>query len=406
MANVVVGVTGGIAAYKSAALVRLFSEAGHSVQVVATVNATRFIGTTTLEALSHNKVQIVDPDLFTDVESVKHVALAKSADLIVVAPATASFLAKVTAGIADDLLTTTVLTASCPVILAPAMHTEMWENPATQQNISTLRDRGVHIVDPGVGRLTGEDTGVGRLAEPESILATASALLGEKILDGVRVLVTTGGTRERIDPARFVGNFSSGKQGLAFARAALEMGASVKVIAANVDKSLLQGMDHLNVVSASDLLKSVNDAMGSFDLLVMAAAVADFSPSKVSDVKIKRVVAGEKIDISLTANPDIVAGLAERRRSTGSGAVIVAFAAESGDDLEGLAKKKLQSKKCDFVVANSISSGEVFGSDQNSVLLVSDGESARFSGSKLEVARAVLDIVSSKVIRSPRGVSK
>jgi phosphopantothenoylcysteine decarboxylase/phosphopantothenate--cysteine ligase len=406
LANVVVGVTGGIAAYKSAALVRLFSEAGHSVQVVATVNATRFIGTTTLEALSHNKVQIVDPDLFTDVESVKHVALAKSAHLIVVAPATASFLAKVTAGIADDLLTTTVLTASCPVILAPAMHTEMWENPATQQNISTLRDRGVHIVDPGVGRLTGEDTGVGRLAEPESILATASALLGEKKLDGVRVLVTTGGTRERIDPARFVGNFSSGKQGLAFARAALEMGASVKVIAANVDKSLLQGMDHLNVVSASDLEKSVNDAMGSVDLLVMAAAVADFSPSKVSDVKIKRVVAGEKIDISLTANPDIVAGLAERSRSTGSGAVILAFAAESGDDLEGLAKKKLQSKKCDFVVANSISSGEVFGSDQNSVLLVSDGESARFSGSKLEVARAVLDIVSSKVIRSPRGVSK
>jgi phosphopantothenoylcysteine decarboxylase/phosphopantothenate--cysteine ligase len=406
LANVVVGVTGGIAAYKSAALVRLFSEAGHSVQVVATVNATRFIGTTTLEALSHNKVQIVDPDLFTDVDSVKHVALAKSADLIVVAPATASFLAKVTAGIADDLLTTTVLTATCPVIIAPAMHTEMWENAATQQNISTLRDRGVHIVDPGVGRLTGEDTGVGRLAEPESILATASALLGEKILDGVRVLVTTGGTRERIDPARFVGNFSSGKQGLAFARAALEMGASVKVIAANVDKSLLQGMDHLNVVSASDLLKSVNDAMGSFDLLVMAAAVADFSPSKVSDVKIKRVVAGEKIDISLTANPDIVAGLAERSRSTGSGAVILAFAAESGDDLEGLAKKKLQSKKCDFVVANSISSGEVFGSDQNSVLLVSDGESARFSGSKLEVARAVLDIVSSKVIRSPRGVSK
>jgi phosphopantothenoylcysteine decarboxylase/phosphopantothenate--cysteine ligase len=406
LANVVVGVTGGIAAYKSAALVRLFSEAGHSVQVVATVNATRFIGTTTLEALSHNKVQIVDPDLFTDVESVKHVALAKSAHLIVVAPATASFLAKVTAGIADDLLTTTVLTASCPVILAPAMHTEMWENPATQQNISTLRDRGVHIVDPGVGRLTGDDTGVGRLAEPESILATASALLGEQKLEGVRVLVTTGGTRERIDPARFVGNFSSGKQGLAFARAALEMGASVKVIAANVDQSLLQGINHLNVVSASDLDTSLNDAIGSFDLLVMAAAVADFSPSKVSDVKIKRVVAGEKIDISLTANPDIVAGLAERSRSTGSGAVILAFAAESGDDLEGLAKKKLQSKKCDFVVANSISSGEVFGSDQNSVLLVSDGESARFSGSKLEVARAVLDIVSSKVIRSPRGVSK
>jgi phosphopantothenoylcysteine decarboxylase/phosphopantothenate--cysteine ligase len=406
LANVVVGVTGGIAAYKSAALVRLFSEAGHSVQVVATVNATRFIGTTTLEALSHNKVQIVDPDLFTDVESVKHVALAKSADLIVVAPATASFLAKVTAGIADDLLTTTVLTASCPVILAPAMHTEMWENPATQQNISTLRDRGVHIVDPGVGRLTGEDTGVGRLAEPESILATASALLGEKILDGVRVLVTTGGTRERIDPARFVGNFSSGKQGLAFARAALEMGASVKVIAANVDKSLLQGMDHLNVVSASDLSESIDDAIGSFDLLVMAAAVADYSPTIVSDEKIKRAVTGENIEISLTANPDIVAAVSGRTRSTGSDAVIVAFAAESGDDLESLAKTKLLSKKCDFVVANSISSGEVFGSDQNSVLLVSESDSTRFSGSKLEIARAVLEIVSSKVVRSPRGESK
>ena len=406
MANVVVGVTGGIAAYKSAALIRLLSEAGHSVQVVATINATRFIGTTTLEALSHNKVQIVDPDLFTDVESVKHVSLAKSADLIVVAPATASFLAKVAAGIADDLLTTTVLTATCPVIIAPAMHTEMWENAATQQNVSTLRIRGLHIVDPGVGRLTGEDTGVGRLAEPEVILSAANALLGERILEGVRVLVTTGGTRERIDPARYVGNFSSGKQGLAFARAAMEMGASVKVIAANVDQSLLQGIEHSNVVSASDLSKSINDAIGSFDLLVMAAAVADYSPTIVSDVKIKRSASGENIQISLTANPDIVAAVSERIKSTGSDAVIVAFAAESGDDLESLAKTKLLSKKCDFIFANSISSGEVFGSDQNSVVLVSESDSTRFSGSKLEIARAVLEIVSSKVVRSPRGESK
>jgi phosphopantothenoylcysteine decarboxylase/phosphopantothenate--cysteine ligase len=406
MANVVVGVTGGIAAYKSAALIRLLSEAGHSVQVVATINATRFIGTTTLEALSHNKVQIVDPDLFTDVESVKHVSLAKSADLIVVAPATASFLAKVAAGIADDLLTTTVLTGTCPVIIAPAMHTEMWENAATQQNVSTLRIRGLHIVDPGVGRLTGEDTGVGRLAEPEVILSAANALLGERILEGVRVLVTTGGTRERIDPARYVGNFSSGKQGIAFARAAIEMGASVKVIAANVDQSLLQGIEHSNVVSASDLSKSINDAIGSFDLLVMAAAVADYSPTIVSDVKIKRSASGENIQISLTANPDIVAAVSERTKSTGSDAVIVAFAAESGDDLESLAKTKLLSKKCDFIFANSIISGEVFGSDQNSVVLVSESDSTRFSGSKLEIARAVLEIVSSKVVRSPRGESK
>ena len=406
MANVVVGVTGGIAAYKSAALVRLLSEAGHSVQVVATLNATRFIGRTTLEALSHNKVQIVDADLFTDVESVKHVSLAKSADLIVVAPATASFLAKVTAGIADDLLTTTVLTATCPVVIAPAMHTEMWGNAATQQNVSTLRDRGVHIVEPAVGRLTGEDSGVGRLAEPEEILATASALLGEKILEGVRVLVTTGGTRERIDPARYVGNFSSGKQGLAFARSAMEMGASVKVIAANVDQSLLQGIEHTNVLSTFDLSESVNNAIGSFDLLVMAAAVADYRPTGVSEVKIKRAGAEENIQISLTANPDIVAAVSDKTRSAGLDAVIVAFAAESGDDLESLAREKLHSKKCDFVVANSITSGEVFGSDQNSVVLVSENESTELSGSKLEIAKAVLKIVSSKVVRLPRGVSK
>jgi phosphopantothenoylcysteine decarboxylase/phosphopantothenate--cysteine ligase len=405
LANVVVGVTGGIAAYKSASLIRLFTESGHSVQVVATHNATRFIGTITLEALSHNKVSIVDPDLFTDVEGVKHVALAKSADLIVVAPATASFLAKVTAGIADDLLTTTVLTATCPVIVAPAMHTEMWETPATQQNISTLKDRGVIIVDPGFGRLTGEDSGVGRLAEPESILAEANRRLGEKVLTGVRVLVTTGGTRERIDPARYVGNYSSGKQGLAFARAALEMGARVTVIAANVDESLLLGLEHENVVSAKELEKSVNQAIGSFDLLVMAAAVADYTPTLVASEKIKKIVVGENIEISLTANPDIVAGVAAILTSSGSDAVIVAFAAESGEELEYLAKMKMESKKCDFVVANNISSGEVFNSDQNSVVLVSKDASLRFSGSKTEVARAVLEIVSSKVVRTLKGDS-
>jgi phosphopantothenoylcysteine decarboxylase/phosphopantothenate--cysteine ligase len=406
LANVVVGVTGGIAAYKSAALIRLFTEAGHSVQVVATTNATRFIGTTTLEALSHNKVQIVDPDLFTDVEGVKHVALAKAADLIVVAPSTASFLAKVSAGIADDLLTTTVLTASCPVIIAPAMHTEMWENTATQQNISTLKNRGFFIVDPGVGRLTGDDSGVGRLAEPENIFAAANAMLGDKPLAGVRVLVTTGGTREKIDPARFVGNFSSGKQGVAFARAALEMGASVRVIAANVDDSLMLGLEHVKVVSAIELEKSVNESLGTFDLLVMAAAVADFSPTSVANEKIKRTVDGDNIEISLKANPDIVAAVASNLRGSGSDAVIVAFAAESGKALEALAKTKLQSKKCDFVVANSISSGEVFNSDQNSVALVSQETSASFTGSKIEVARAVLEIVSSKVVRTPRGGSK
>ncbi len=405
MANVVVGVTGGIAAYKSAALVRLLSEAGHNIQVVATANATRFIGTTTLEALSHNKVQIVDPDLFTDVEGVKHVSLAKSADLIVVAPATASFLAKVSAGIADDLLTTTVLTATCPVLIAPAMHTEMWENPATRQNVATLKARGIRIVDPGVGRLTGEDTGVGRLAEPESIVSAVNALLGERSLEGVRVLVTTGGTREKIDPARYIGNFSSGKQGLAFARAASQMGASVNVIAANVDDSLLAGLEYVSVVSASDLEKKLNEAVGSFDLLIMAAAVADYSPVSVSGEKIKRATTGDSLEISLKVNPDIVAAVAAKAKAITSDVVTVAFAAESDEDLEALAKKKLKTKGCDFIVANNIGLGEVFGSDQNSVLLVSERESLSFSGSKTEIARAVLEIVSSKVAASRTGDS-
>jgi phosphopantothenoylcysteine decarboxylase/phosphopantothenate--cysteine ligase len=350
-------------------------------------------------------VQIVDPDLFTDVEGVKHVSLAKSADLIVVAPATASFLAKVSAGIADDLLTTTVLTATCPVLIAPAMHTEMWENPATRQNVATLKARGIRIVDPGVGRLTGEDTGVGRLAEPESIVSAVNALLGERSLEGVRVLVTTGGTREKIDPARYIGNFSSGKQGLAFARAASQMGASVNVIAANVDDSLLAGLEYVSVVSASDLEKKLNEAVGSFDLLIMAAAVADYSPVSVSGEKIKRATTGDSLEISLKVNPDIVAAVAAKAKAITSDVVTVAFAAESDEDLEALAKKKLKTKGCDFIVANNIGLGEVFGSDQNSVLLVSERESLSFSGSKTEIARAVLEIVSSKVAASRTGDS-
>jgi phosphopantothenoylcysteine decarboxylase/phosphopantothenate--cysteine ligase len=406
MANVVVGVTGGIAAYKSAALVRLFTEAGHSVQVVATANATRFIGTTTLEALSHNKVQVVDPDLYSDVETVKHVALAKSADLIVVAPATASFVAKVAAGIADDLLTTTVLSASTPVVIAPAMHTEMWENEATQHNVSTLIERGLHIVNPGVGRLTGEDTGVGRLAEPEQIFEASIALLGEQLLSGVRVLVTTGGTREKIDPARFIGNFSSGKQGIGFARAAKDLGATVRLIAANVDQSLLQGLDYISVVSAAELDKRVNEAVGSFDVLVMAAAVADYRASKIESSKIKRTEAGESIEISLTANTDILAATSKRAKSLDENVLIIGFAAESGDGLEELALVKLKAKGCDFVVANSIGSGEVFNSDLNSVVLVSTKNTAKFSGTKYEVARSVLEAISSKVVRNQKGGSR
>jgi phosphopantothenoylcysteine decarboxylase/phosphopantothenate--cysteine ligase len=404
LANVVVGVTGGIAAYKCAYLIRLFTEARHNVQVVATVNATRFIGVTTLEGLSHNKVQIIDPDLYTDVETVKHVSLAKSADLIVVAPATASFIAKVASGIADDLLTTTVLTASAPIVIAPAMHTEMWESQATQQNVLTLRERGFHFVSPVVGRLTGEDSGVGRLAEPEDIYSSSIVFLGEQLLKGVRVLVTTGGTREKIDPARFVGNFSSGKQGIGFARAAKDLGATVSVIAANVEQSLLHGLDFINVVSASDIHDVLNDSIGRFDVLVMAAAVADYRPSKVSSEKIKRSVAGENLEICLVSNTDILSSVSKKAKSLDGNVLIIGFAAESGEDLEGLALLKLKAKGCDFVVANSISSGEVFNSERNSVVLVSADTSASFVGSKYEVARAVLELISSRITAIARGV--
>lgn len=391
-----VGVTGGIAAYKSAALIRLFSEAGHTVQVVATNNAFKFIGKTTLEALSGNPVSIVDPELFTDVDQVKHIALAKSADLVVVAPATASFLAKMTSGIADDLLTTTVLAATCPVIVAPAMHTEMWENKATVANIETLQSRGVTIVWPAAGRLTGEDSGTGRLAEPEEIFETAVAGLGGP-LSGKRVLVTAGGTREPIDAARFIGNFSSGKQGVAFARAAKLLGAEVELIAANIDDSLTSGLRTTPVGTALELSKTLAAKSGKYDLLVMAAAVADYKPSESTSSKLKRSDIGERLEISLVVNPDILSETVSALRKSGSTALVVGFAAETGDDLEDLAKNKLAAKGCDYLVANDISDGKVFGKDDTELLLVSKSGSNRFRGSKQSVARDVLSFIASNM---------
>jgi phosphopantothenoylcysteine decarboxylase/phosphopantothenate--cysteine ligase len=396
VANVVVGVTGGIAAYKSAPLIRLFSEAGHSVQVVATNNAFKFIGKTTLEALSGNPISIVDPDLFTDVDQVKHIALAKSADLIVIAPATASFIAKMTSGIADDLLTTTVLAATCPVIVAPAMHTEMWENKATTANIETLTLRGITIVWPAVGRLTGEDSGAGRLAEPEEIFETALAALGGP-LSGKRVLVTAGGTREPIDAARFIGNFSSGKQGVAFARAAKLLGADVELIAANIDDSLTSGLKTINVGSASELSQALEAKFGSYDILVMAAAVADYKPIKSTATKLKRSELGEELNLSLVANPDILAETVKRLESSATKAVVVGFAAEASDDLESLAKIKLAAKGCDYLIANDISDGKVFGKDDTELVLVSQSGSSKFQGSKQSVAKDVLSLIASNM---------
>ena len=391
-----VGVTGGIAAYKSAPLIRLFSEAGHSVQVVATNNAFKFIGKTTLEALSGNPISIVDPDLFTDVDQVKHIALAKSADLIVIAPATASFIAKMTSGIADDLLTTTVLAATCPVIVAPAMHTEMWENKATTANIETLTLRGITIVWPAVGRLTGEDSGAGRLAEPEEIFESALAALGGP-LSGKRVLVTAGGTREPIDAARFIGNFSSGKQGVAFASAAKLLGADVELIAANIDDSLTSGLKTINVGSALELSQALEAKLGSYDILVMAAAVADYKPIESTSTKLKRSELGEELNLSLVANPDILAETVKRLRSSGSKAVVVGFAAEASNDLESLARIKLTAKGCDYLIANDISDGKVFGTDHTELVLVSQSGSKSFQGSKQSVAKDVLSLIASNM---------
>ena len=391
-----VGVTGGIAAYKSAPLIRLFSEAGHSVQVVATNNAFKFIGKTTLEALSGNPVSIVDPDLFTDVDQVKHIALAKSADLVVVAPATASFIAKMTSGIADDLLTTTVLAATCPVIVAPAMHTEMWENKATTANIETLTLRGITIVWPAVGRLTGEDSGAGRLAEPEEIFESALAALGGP-LSGKRVLVTAGGTREPIDAARFIGNFSSGKQGVAFARAAKLLGADVELIAANIDDSLTSGLKTINVGSALELSQALEAKFGSYDILVMAAAVADYKPIESTSTKLKRSELGQELNLSLVANPDILAETVKRLRSSASKAVVVGFAAEASNDLESLARTKLTAKGCDYLIANDISDSKVFGKDHTELVLVSQSGSSSFQGSKQSVAKDVLSLIASNM---------
>jgi len=396
---VVVGVTGGIAAYKSAPLIRLFSEAGHKVQVVATNNAFKFIGKTTLEALSGNPISIVDPDLFTDVDQVKHISLAKSADLVVVAPATASFLAKMTSGIADDLLTTTVLAATCPVIVAPAMHTEMWENKATVSNIETLKQRGITIVWPAVGRLTGEDSGAGRLAEPEEIFETALAALGGP-LSGKRVLVTAGGTREPIDAARFIGNFSSGKQGVAFARAAKLLGAEVELIAANLDDSLTSGLKTTSVSTALELSNALAEKSGSYDMLVMAAAVADYKPTDPTSSKLKRSEMGEQLNLSLVANPDIIVETVKSLRASASKAVVIGFAAEASDDLESLARVKLSAKGCDYLVANDISDGKVFGRDNTEIVLVDKLGSNKFQGSKQTVAKDVLSLIASNMGQS------
>ena len=404
MLDVILGITGGIAAYKATGVIRGFSEAGHDVKVVPTANALRFIGATTLEALSHNAV---DPDLYTDVDSVKHVALGQEADLIVVAPATAAFLGRYAAGIADDLLLNTLLASKAPVVVVPAMHTEMWQNAATQANVALLRSRGVVVMDPDSGRLTGSDTGPGRLPEPEAIVSFALAALGLRTaqtssLSGKHFVISAGGTREAIDPVRFIGNHSSGKQGVAIALAAKAAGASVTLVGANL-AVLPSGIDKvIEVMTAKELAAAIDDLLPTADVLVMTAAVADFRVENPQTQKIKRSEIGNELELRLVANPDILAEAVEFIEAQGLRCLTVGFAAETAGSMErlaSLATLKLAGKGCDIIVANDVTDGAVFGQDHTSVyLLDQQGESSHKTGSKIDVAAEIVSFIAARVI--------
>lgn len=394
MSHIVLGITGGISAYKAASLIRLLTESGHSVKVIPTANALRFIGSATLEALSHNSV---DPDLYSEIEGVKHIALAQEADLCIVAPATASFLARTANGVADDLLSNTVLATTAPILVAPAMHTEMWLNPATQANVVTLESRGITVLKPASGRLTGKDSGVGRLAEPEVIAEAALALLQPQDFVGKRFLVTAGGTHEPIDPVRFIGNRSSGKQGVALARAAAARGAKVRLVAANVPTFHSRNIEFVAVQTAEQMSNNMQD-IENFDFLVMAAAVADFKVASPASKKIKKSSIGDRLTIELEANPDLLAAAVAKKQTLNLGCVIVGFAAETANDeseLRQLAAHKLLAKGCDVLVANDVARHSVFDSDSNSVLVLAQSAiGSKFEGSKSQISNNILDILS------------
>lgn len=393
--HVIVGVTGGIAAYKATGIIRILSEAGHTVKVIPTQNALRFIGATTLEALSHNSV---DADLYTDVADVKHVALAQEADLVIIAPATASFLARYANGFADDLLGNVLLATKAPVVVAPAMHTEMWQHAATVANVQTLISRGIQIIEPDTGRLTGSDSGPGRLPEPEDIVEQALKAIGRRDLEGKAFLVTAGGTHENIDPVRFVGNRSSGKQGIAIAEAAQRRGAAVTLILANAETRPSANITLISVETAEQLQEAVLENLAKNDCLVMAAAVSDYRVSNPSDTKLKKQVLGESFSLDFLANPDVLALATAQINNQNLKVLSVGFAAEtaeSEEQLSSFAQIKLAAKGCDVMVANNVSDGAVFGSDHNTVaILTAKGGAFSASGTKQRVAEQLLDVIS------------
>ncbi len=390
---------GGIAAYKACELLRLFTESGHPVRVVPTAAALEFVGAPTWAALSGRPVAT---EVWHDVHEVPHVQIGRAASLVVVAPATADLLARAATGLADDLLTNTLLTARCPTLYAPAMHTEMWEHPATQANVELLRARGAVVLEPAVGRLTGKDTGKGRLPEPPEIFAAALALLRRsgKPLDlaGRRVVVTAGGTREPIDPVRFIGNRSSGKQGYAFARAAVARGASVTVIAANVSLPDPAGVDVVRVETTEELRVATVAAADGADVVVMAAAPADFRPARYASQKIKKNPDGAAPPIELALNPDIAAELGAKKPA---GQVLVVFAAETagGDAALANAREKLARKGADLIVLNDVGGGRAFGAETHAatVLDASGPEATLERMSKDELADTVHDHTHSRL---------
>lgn len=401
--RVVLGVSGGIAAYKACTLLRLFTEAGHDVTVVPTEAALRFVGAPTWSALSGKPVST---EVWTSVHEVPHVRIGQNADLVVVAPATADVLAKAAHGLADDLLTNTLLTARCPVVFAPAMHTEMWEHAATRANVATLRSRGVHVVDPAVGRLTGADSGAGRLPEPEDIYAACLEVLGRAAGDGPlagrRVVVSAGGTREPLDPVRFLGNRSSGKQGLAIAASAAARGADVTLVAANVDLPVPDGIRVVHVGTTLELRDAVAAAAQGADVVVMAAAPADFRPATVSDSKIKKdptAAPGEGgLTVELVENPDIVRGLVADRDALGARRpLVVSFAAETGDaggSVMDHARAKFARKGSDVQVVNEVGTDLTFGKDDTTVHVLRRGTDEVVTvgpASKATVADALWD---------------
>ena len=403
--RIIVGVSGGIAAYKACTVVRQLTEAGHQVRVIPTESALRFVGAATFEALSGEPVQT---GVFEDVPQVPHVAIGQGADLVVVAPATADLLARAVAGRADDLLTATLLTARCPVLFAPAMHTEMWQHPATVDNVATLRRRGAVVLEPASGRLTGADSGAGRLPEAEEIVTFAQLLLERHDampydLAGVKLLVTAGGTREPIDPVRFIGNRSSGKQGYAVARVAAQRGAEVTLIAGHtaglIDPA---GVEVVQISSAQQLADAVSKHAPDTHVLVMAAAVADFRPAQVATAKIKKGATEDTAPptIELVHNDDVLAEAVQARAAgqLPNMRAIVGFAAETGDangDVLFHARAKLRRKGCDLLVVNAVGEGKAFEVDHNDGwLLASDGtESALQHGSKTLMASRIVDAI-------------